>query len=734
MLECLGNRPPPGGEGSWIVSPAGKRLIILLIVFFLLTGLALDNLILHFAEALPKDKTYYDYAIFYWDMWWMRHALIELRTDPLTTDYIVYPFTHSLAMHVLTPFWSLLSVPLQSFMDLSVILNTFIVISFLLTAWLTSLFAQRHGSSGLLSVLAGALVAFTPGMIRRAMLGHINILPMWWIPLSLLTFDFACRSEHRSSQRGVRLHLLAALPLAFCLYAALLTDFQYVMWVGVVLGPYAVFRFLSPEFRSDRGRQYRLLARLILAGLLLACLLLVYPMRQMLQLDTSGYPRASLETAHAYSLSSLAPFGSGKGEFTIGLLLVPLAIAVWVLDKDRGRGVAWLAIAAISLLLALGPYLSLEPYTDLRIPLPYRVLHALLGGQYRTPVRFAIPGVFSLSVFIAVKGRAVLDRLSVARPVRLAVVAGLLVLLILDYGLLRSFPIFFPKEYAVYEEVAQDPRDVVLVEVPIGVYSYAQFGHGEKLIYYQPIHEKRIPSGALSRMSLTVYDYFHSFNVLEAMAGIRDLTPAATDELTHLIEEWDIGYVFVHRDMFYRERLQHLPPFLTEHPALCFWREEGDLLAYRTRPPEGCPPLEGTARVNLGSSEDVAHVGTGWYPAENIGGVTGRWAGGIPTATLRLDLYPRTYCLRFNAWAYPPDQRVTVEVNEETIAVLPMSEAWTVYTATIPAAALRSGRATHLRFSHAALLVPSRRTGGESTDERPLGAAYDWVVIEPCER
>jgi len=729
-----------------------------------LTGLALDNLILHFADALPKDNIYYDYAIFCWDMWWMRHALVELRTDPLTTDYVVYPFTHSLALHVLTPFWSLLSIPLQSFMDLNVILNAFIVISFLLTAYFTSLFAHRHGSSWPLSILAGTLMAFTPAMIRRAMLGHINILPMWWIPLSLLAFDLACDSQHPRRDRGhpcppasnlqpptssprrkiLRLYtnnfqpptsnvqLFSALPLAFCLYAALLTDFQYMMWVPVVLGPYAVFRFLSPEFRSDRGRQYRLLARLALAVLVFACLLLVYPARQLLQLDTSGYPQASLETAHAYSLPALAPVRPGTGEFTLGLLLVPLAIAVWVLDKDRKRGMGWLAMAAIALLLALGPYLSLEPYTDFRLPLPYLALHKLLRGQYRTPVRFAIPGVFSLSVFVATKGQAVFERLRVARPVRLALVGGLLVLIVLDYGLLRPFPIFFPKEYAVYEEVAEDPRDVVLVDVPLGIFSYAQFGHGEKLIYYQAIHKKRIPSGALSRLSLTIYDYLHSFNVLEAMAGIQDLTPAATDELTHLIEEWGIGYVFVHRDMYYRERLKQLPPFLTEHPSLCFWREEGDLLAYRARPPEGCPPLEGTGQVSLGASGDVAHVGTGWYPPENIGGVTGRWAGGIPTATLRLDLHPQTYCLSFNAWAYPPDQSVTVEVNEETIAVHPMPEAWTVYTATIPASTIRPGEATHIRFSHAALLAPSQRTSGESTDERPLGAAYDWVVVEPC--
>jgi len=716
VFARLVNRLLPQGRQRRLVPH-----IVVLIVYLLLIGLALDHLILHFDDALPKDDIYYDYAIFCWDMWWMRHALVEMRTDPLTTDFIIYPFTHNLVLHVFTPFWGLLSIPLQPFVDMNVILNTFIVISFLLTAYFTSLFAHRHGSSWPLSVLAGALMAFTPAMIRRAMLGHINILPMWWIPLSLLAFDLACHSQH----------LVSALPLVFCLYAALLTDFQYMMWLPVVLVPYAIVQLLSPGFRSDRARQYSLLARLGLAVLVFAFLLLLYPVPQLLQLDTSGYPQASLETAHAYSLPTFAFFRHGKGEFTIGLLLVPLAVVVWVLDRNRKRGGVWLVIAVASLLLALGPYLSLEPYTDFRLPLPYLVLHKLLRGQYRTPVRFAVPAIFSLSIFVALKGQAVLDRLRVVRPIRLGLVGGMLFLIILDYNLLRPFPIFFPKEYTVYQEVAKDPRDVVLLEVPLGVYSYAQFGHGEKLIYYQSIHKKRIPSGALSRMSLTAYDYFHSFNLLEAIAGNADLTPAATDELTQLVEQWNIGYVLVHRDMLKREGLQQLPPFFTAHPSLCFWQAEGDLLAYRTRPPEGCPPIEGTFQVDFGSPEDVAYVGPGWYLPEDIGGVWGRWAGGIPTATLRFDLSPQTHQIRFRAWAYAPDQVVTIKANDTVIAALPMLEAWTTYTATIPATAIEAGKPTQIQFDHAALLSPHERTRGESADERALGAAYDWVVIGP---
>ena len=48
--------------------------------FGLLTFLALDNLILHFATAVPGSETYNkDYAIPIWSMWWTKHALVDLH-------------------------------------------------------------------------------------------------------------------------------------------------------------------------------------------------------------------------------------------------------------------------------------------------------------------------------------------------------------------------------------------------------------------------------------------------------------------------------------------------------------------------------------------------------------------------------------------------------------------------------------------------------------------------------
>ncbi len=145
-----------------------------------------------------------------------------------------------------------------------------------------------------------------------------------------------------------------------------------------------------------------------------------------------------------------------------------------------------------------------------------------------------------------------------------------------------------------------------------------------------------------------------------------------------------------------------------------------------------CLPTGSPFRVTFGSSEDTAYVSTGWYLAEDIGGVRGRWSGGIPTATLRFCLSPQTYHIRFRSWAYPPNQMVTLRVNDVEITALPVLETWKTYTATIPATVIEAGEPTEIQFVHTVLLSPYERTQGESPDERPLGAAYDWMVIEPC--
>jgi len=86
-----------------------------LALYAALTALALDNLVLHFATAIPES---WDYAIYYWNLWWVKYALFTLHRDPMFTNYVLYPNTLNLSLHTHNLTWGLLTAPLQPLVQL----------------------------------------------------------------------------------------------------------------------------------------------------------------------------------------------------------------------------------------------------------------------------------------------------------------------------------------------------------------------------------------------------------------------------------------------------------------------------------------------------------------------------------------------------------------------------------------------------------------------------------------
>jgi hypothetical protein len=183
--------------------------------------------------------------------------------------------------------------------------------------------------------------------------------------------------------------------------------------------------------------------------------------------------------------------------FTIGQLIPLLTLlSVIVTSKQRERWL-WFAMGLGLLILALGPY---WPGTD--IPLPYLLLHSLMGNQYRTAVRFITPATFALLVFVALSLSDLVERKNAlhwphcAWPIG-AVVAGL----VLDSGMLAPFPVGFMPDYAIYHEIGRDMEEYTLLEVPVGPASgFGEFGTASDLEYYSHIHHKRILNGIVSRV------------------------------------------------------------------------------------------------------------------------------------------------------------------------------------------------------------------------------------------
>jgi hypothetical protein len=462
---------------------------------------------------------------------------------------------------------------------------------------------------------------------------------------------------------------------------------------------------------------------------------LIEPIPAILQMQGINFPRASLETAQFYSypLHSLVSRDPDYMSDSIGQLVPLLTLLCVPLARQRRQRGLWLALGLGLLILALGPY-----WQDTHIPMPYWLVHKLLGEQYRTPVRFTTPATLALVTFIVLSLANWFER-SIARRWQPWLVGAAIAGLVLDSGMLAPFPITFMSDYRIYHEIGRDSEEYALLEVPVSPASgFGELGGAPDLQYYSYIHHKQIINGIVSRVPSSVLDRYSRSPLLNGLTGGSYFPPldVASRELADKLNRWDMRYVLVHRNRLEPERARGIIEFSNTQPVLCLVDEEGDLMAYqRIRAWADCPRPEmsalpaGTVRLELGELGHTRYVGPGWYDVENIGGPEGRWAGEIPTSTLRLLLPRQNIRVSFNALTYPPDQSVTAFVNGHSVAQFRLTGTWQVYQFDIPEDILPAAGPALIELRHAHLLSAAER--GENPDQRPLAAAYTWFEFVP---
>ncbi len=569
--------------------------IIIVCVYLVVTFIALNNLIAHMNTAMPGTVNMQasdqiqpsEFDIFYWNLWWVKHATFDLHISPLYTNFIAYPFTSPLAGHTLALLWGLISAPFQNVLGLITTYNLIVVICFGAAAMLMYTFVRRHVARRGVAVLAGLMFAFTPAMLQRASVGHLDKLSIFWLPLTLLLWDKVIEARRWTW----------AIVLGAALWFSWLTDFQQTMWALLLLVPYVVYTLISPQSRggAEQNENLSLSASRRLVVIALAAFILpslFAPLPQLIEANRLNYPPARLEDTAAFAFPLQNFFNPGAdGDFSIGLLLPIGTLLSLLFIRRDGKHWLWFLIGLGCFVLALGPYIDIG---STRVPLPYSLVHMLLGNQYRTPMRFATPGVFAWTMLMALT----LDRCFMwlelrvthhaSRITRYSLLITLSILSIFDYHLLQPFPITLMPDYQIYHTLAGDTSNTTVLELPIGVRTgFAIMGRGEYLQYYQPIHQHPIPSGYLSRLPNEITDYFYFDPLIGALTLSHGL-PSRSEvdaELTQLISDWHIGYVILHRELLEPGRVKSFGDLLNRQPALEKIGEEGPLIIYRANTP-----------------------------------------------------------------------------------------------------------------------------------------------------
>ncbi|MGE5603132.1 MAG: interleukin-like EMT inducer domain-containing protein [Nitrososphaerales archaeon] len=709
-------------------------------VLFAYTVLALVltwSMAARFATHVPGDGI--DDPSLAWNLWWVKHALIDQPQNPFAVAWQFWPIGINLAFYTLTVLNGMLAAPFVAVFGVIPAYNVQLLLSFVLSGLggylLARQFLGRAGNrrrAAVAAFVAGALYAFASSKLFYAALGQGNVASSQWVPFAALYVWRAAGAGGRVRDAvlaGVFLILQAYAELT---YASFLPVFAAlcILWGGAnrLQGGW---RGLLPLV----GR-FAVIGAVFAAGIAPILANMIPDLAAEGDFFTSGGGFADVFSAdlagylvptqlhpvlggivRAWSHNSTpqpdgAYFAVDKGQ-QIYVGYVALALALLGFWRGRRRSDTWLwgISAAVFFLLTLGPNLRIAGH-DTGIPLPFRLMQALpffKGNRY--PSRYAVMLLISLAPLVAagvlavlsgVKDRKRAGRLDEARTAgRLAALApALLLALMLFEHLSVPLPSSDLRVPALYERLVQEPGDFALLELPPGWRNGARVAGKQDVVimqelWNQTLHGKRVLGGNTSRNPEYKFQYFSeqpTLSRLIAQTNAADLpqhdalaaelsrdaiTEADREEARRWATFTAIRYVMVHRDKL---------PATTEAAAkdllpLTLVAEEGPLALHRVN-----PALVGAAPTSfrLGSDADRIVLGEGWSSVAP--GSTGVDAEdnplGLfaqrPEARLLLPLGPGASTLRINAGALVPEQRVTLIVDGQEVgsAALAMQPGW----------------------------------------------------------
>ncbi len=453
-----------------------------------------------------------DVPVYIWNLWWMKMSLLEWHS-PLFSDYIFAPYGVSLAFHAFVFLKAFMAVPLQAVMSAWMAYNLLILFTFAMSGYAMFLLARYLTGDARAAWVAGLVYGFSPYMLTRS-LGHLNYLSGEWMPLYVLCLMKLVETQQRRWALGGSLFLLLT---AYC-------EYYYLIYLTLFTAIYLGWRFWHERellLNAVFLRHFALMGAVSALGFA-PILYLLFGTSQSEYLY-GGWGATAKLGADLLAFVTPPPGSLLYGDIGAGLYEVfsggnavegtvfagfaVLALAAFCALRLRGdEGVRpWLCITLVFFVLSLGPLLhiggdfvfGIGP-VRFALPLPYISLRSLpLIKGARVPARFDIMVAMGLAVLCAFA----LTHLRARIPHANRWTAAIALLVALEYFRL-PYPVAAVDVPQVYEEIARDPRDVAVMDVPLGWRTgWGSTGRSlDRQQLYQIVHGKRLIGGFASRV------------------------------------------------------------------------------------------------------------------------------------------------------------------------------------------------------------------------------------------
>jgi hypothetical protein len=498
-----------------------------------------------FAAAIPGDG--FDGWQNYWNLWWVKTALVDQARSPFATDLLYYPTGVSLYFHTLNPLNGLIALPVQLAFGLIPAYNTVVVFSFalagygmfLLARWLIHAVAEsdpltpsRKGAAAeAAAFVAGLIFTFAPFHFAH-LLGHMQVFSYAWLPFCALAL---LRGVHDGVRGGpwLRTSLLAGLFLAFAGY----TDWYFVLYLLLFsvlaagwAGTWAAWQAARAAETGRVAGALRALGRafapVVVAGVVFA--VLVSPALAPMIVETARYdfmlrPARDL---YLYSASAADFFVPNRlhtlfrpesfawvgnqvapvSEHTVAIGYVALLLGLAALWRAPKKAAFWLLAGGVFFLLALGPAIHLGSITEADIPAgsapasgllswtPFSLVYALVpfASLARSVARYALMVQFCAAVLAALGLHALLTARQVRRGALLGATGITAVLIMAEYWV-APYPLSPPDTPQVYRSLPPAPEGApALLNLPM---NYDRPGY----LLYQTEHGRPLTVAYISR-------------------------------------------------------------------------------------------------------------------------------------------------------------------------------------------------------------------------------------------
>ncbi len=484
-----------------------RRNIIIIGAYFILTVVMTWPTAIHLTDGIPGDG--FDGWQNYWNIWWVKEALLVKQTHPYFT-YILYPpdgtnlFFHTL--NILNALWTL---PIQLNGGLALAYNSVVFFSFvfsgygvyLLALYTLSQFKRFSKNSLYPAAFVGGLV-FTMAPFHMAhLLGHMQVFSMMWPPFYIL---WLLRTlQPWTNTRPIRYRWRNILSACFFLILATLIDWYHALYLILFTG-YVVLWCMWRQWQASREHKTALnlqtLIRPIWPALAIGIGFAIFFVPLLIPMINEARARPDLQTGLAQNItlsadllafftpSEMHPiwgdwatnlannFTTTTSERLIFAGFTPLILGLFILLRYKGNLIVrfWTIAISTFFVLALGPFLHIAgqlihigPWP---LPLPYLALYYTVPfiGLTRSLSRYDLMVMLGLGILVALALAEIQRMYTHTKKLRsIYIWPSLAAFLICFEFLAIPYPISLIQIPQFYDQLARDEANYNVAELPM---------------------------------------------------------------------------------------------------------------------------------------------------------------------------------------------------------------------------------------------------------------------------